>query len=204
MEEIVVKAIEAMRRRGFDVHAVQDAQQARELVLSLIPAGASVGVGGSMTIRELGLIPELEARGSKVWWHWLNLAERNMIYENARKADFYLASSNAVTRDGSLVNIDGQANRVAAMIQGPKHVILVIGSQKVVDGGVNAAIARIRAQACPPNAKRQKLDTPCARTGVCNQSECGDDCMCRVTAILDHPTRGRTVTVIVTEEALGY
>ena len=119
-------------------------------------------------------------------------------------ADFYLASSNAVTRDGSLVNIDGQANRVAAMIQGPKHVILVIGSQKVVDGGVNAAIARIRSQACPPNAKRLKLDTPCARTGVCNQSECGDDCMCRVTVILDHPTRGRTVTVIVTEEALGY
>ena len=138
MEEIVVKAIEAMRRRGFDVHAVQDAQQARELVLSMIPAGASVGVGGSMTIRELALIPELEARGSKVWWHWLNPAERDMIYENARKADFYLASSNAVTRDGSLVNIDGQANRVAAMIQGPKHVILVIGSQKVVDGGVNA------------------------------------------------------------------
>ena len=83
-------------------------------------------------------------------------------------------------------------------------MILVIGSQKVVDGGVNAAIARIRSQACPPNAKRLKLDTPCARTGVCNQSECGDDCMCRVTAILDHPTRGRTVTVIVTEEALGY
>ena len=190
MEEIVVKAIEAMRRRGFDVHAVQDAQQARELVLSMIPAGASVGVGGSMTIRELALIPALEARGSKVWWHWLDPAERDMIFENARKADFYLASSNAVTRDGSLVNIDGQANRVAAMIQGPKHV--------------NAAIARIRAQACPPNAKRLKLDTPCARTGVCNQSECGDDCMCRVTAILDHPTRGRTVTVIVTEEALGY
>ncbi len=82
------------------------------------------------------------------------------MYENARNADVYLASSNAVTRDGRIVNIDGQANRVAGMIQGPSRVILVIGEQKVVDGGLNTAIARIRAQACPANAKRLKLHTP--------------------------------------------
>ena len=102
------------------------------------------------------------------------------------------------------VNIDGQANRVAGMIQGPSRVILVIGEQKVVDGGLNTAIARIRAQACPANAKRLKLHTPCALTGVCNQAECGDDCMCRVTAVLERPPRGREITVIFTEEALGY
>ena len=102
------------------------------------------------------------------------------------------------------MNIDGQANRVAGMIQGPSRVILVIGEQKVVDGGLNTAIARIRAQACPANAKRLKLHTPCALTGVCNQAECGDDCMCRVTAVLERPPRGREITVIFTEEALGY
>lgn len=204
MEELIQNALEAMRQRGFDVHQVQSAQEARELVLSMIPAGASVGVGGSMTIRELDLPPALEARGSKVWWHWLNPEDRAHVHEQARKADVYLASSNAVTRDGRIVNIDGQANRVSSMIQGPAHVILVIGQQKIVDGGLNAAIARIHAQACPPNAKRLKLDTPCAHTGVCNQTECGDDCMCRVTVVLEHPPRGRKITVIFTEEALGY
>ena len=178
--------------------------EARELVLSLIPQGASVGLGGSMTIRELNLVEALEKRGSQVWWHWTSPEERLTVYENARKADVYLASSNAVTRDGRIVNIDGQANRVAGMIQGPSRVILVIGEQKVVDGGLNTAIARIRAQACPANAKRLKLHTPCALTGVCNQAECGDDCMCRVTAVLERPPRGREITVIFTEEALGY
>ena len=173
-------------------------------MLSLIPQGASVGLGGSMTIRELNLVEALEERGSQVWWHWTSPEERLTVYENARKADVYLASSNAVTRDGRIVNIDGQANRVAGMIQGPSRVILVIGEQKVVDGGLNTAIARIRAQACPANAKRLKLHTPCALTGVCNQAECGDDCMCRVTAVLERPPRGREITVIFTEEALGY
>lgn len=204
MEQLIERAAEAMAKRGFIVHRVQTAQDARALVMDLIPQGASVGLGGSMTIRELNLVEELEARGSQVWWHWTSPEERQTVYENARKADVYLASSNAVTRDGRIVNIDGQANRVAGMIQGPARVILVIGQQKVVDGGLNTAIARIRAQACPANAKRLKLQTPCALTGVCNQAECGDDCMCRVTAVLERPPRGREITVIFTEEALGY
>ena len=147
MEQLIQKAADAMVKRGFIVHRVPGAQEARELVLSLIPQGASVGLGGSMTIRELNLVEDLEKRGSQVWWHWTSPEERLTVYENARKADVYLASSNAVTRDGRIVNIDGQANRVAGMIQGPSRVILVIGEQKVVDGGLNTAIARIRAQA---------------------------------------------------------
>lgn len=135
MEQLIQKAADAMVKRGFIVHRVPGAQEARELVLSLIPQGASVGLGGSMTIRELNLVEALEERGSQVWWHWTSPEERLTVYENARKADVYLASSNAVTRDGRIVNIDGQANRVAGMIQGPSRVILVIGEQKVVDGG---------------------------------------------------------------------
>ncbi len=204
MDELIRNAQEAMARRGFDVHRVETAQQARELALQMIPAGAQIGVGGSMTLRELNLIPALEAQGCQVWWHWNSPEERATVYERARQADVYLASSNAVTRDGRIVNIDGQANRVASMMQGPAHVILIIGEQKIVDGGLNAAIARIRAQACPPNAKRLKLNTPCALTGVCNQAECGDDCMCRVIAMLERPPRGRKISVIFTEEALGY
>ena len=126
MEQLIQKAADAMVKRGFIVHRVPGAQEARELVLSLIPQGASVGLGGSMTIRELNLVEALEERGSQVWWHWTSPEERLTVYENARKADVYLASSNAVTRDGRIVNIDGQANRVAGMIQGPSRVILAV------------------------------------------------------------------------------
>lgn len=128
-----------------------------------------------------------------------------MVQEHARKADVYLASSNAITKDGQLVNIDGTCNRIASMIQGPRTVILVVSEQKIVDGGLNTAIARIRKYACPPNAKRLNYQTPCGLTGVCNQAECGgEDCMCRCIAMLERPIRGRKMVIILVEEAMGF
>ena len=204
MNEETRRVAEAMAARGFEVSLAERAADARERVLALIQRGQSVGVGGSMTIRELGLTEELQRRGHAVHWHWNTPEEREITLENARRADVYLASANAVTRDGRLVQIDGSGNRVASVIQGPRTVILVVGQQKLVDGGLNTAIARIRQQACPPNAKRLGLDTPCARTGVCNVSECGDDCMCRAIAMLERPPRGRRVVVILVGETIGY
>lgn len=204
MEEFTTQVAAAMEKRGFEVRLAESAEEACQTVLSLIAPGQSVGVGGSMTIRELGVIDALSARGCPVYWHWSSPEEREATLEKARTADVYLASSNAVTRSGQIVNIDGAANRVAGMIQGPKTVVLVIGQQKLVDGGLNAAIARIKQQACPANARRLGLDTPCARTGLCSPLECGDDCMCRVTTMLEHPTRGRRVIVVLVGEAIGY
>ncbi|MBR4082381.1 MAG: lactate utilization protein [Clostridia bacterium] len=203
MEEIIARAIGGMKERGFEVHEVQTAQEARAKVIELIGETGSVGVGGSMTIRELDVISELEATGHPVYWHWTNPDEREAVLDKARKADYYLASTNAVTRDGCLVNIDGSCNRIAGMMQGPRTVILVISQQKIVDGGLNTAIARIRRYACPSNARRLKLDTPCAHTGVCNQKECGDDCMCRVIAMMERPPRGKRVVVVMVEDVLG-
>lgn len=204
MNEQMKKVAEAMAARGFEVAFAGSAADARDQVLALVEPGQSVGIGGSMTIRELGLAEALQRAGHAVYWHWETPQERERVLENARRADVYLASANAVTRDGRLVQIDGGGNRVASVIQGPKTVILVVGQQKLVDGGLNAAIARIRQQACPPNAKRLGLDTPCARTGVCNVNECGDDCMCRAIAMLERPPRGRRVAVILVEETIGY
>ena len=204
MEELFEHVVQAMEKRGFEVMLADSAAQAKDMVLSLIPANAQVGVGGSMTVRELNVIPALEERGTQVWWHWHSDADRATVVDNARRADVYLASANAVTRDGQLVEIDGNCNRIGSIVQGPLHIILIVGQQKVVDGGLNAAIARIHQQACPPNAKRLGLDTPCARTGVCNQAECGDDCMCRAVMAIQRPPRGRKITVIFTEEVLGY
>jgi len=204
MEEIIARAIGGMKEHGFEVHEVQTAQEARAKVIELIGETGSVGVGGSMTIRELDLIDELEKTGHDVWWHWQTPGERAQVLENARKADFYLASTNAVTKGGCLVNIDGSCNRISGMMQGPETVILVISEHKIVDGGLNTAIARIRRHACPPNAKRLKLNTPCALTGACNQPECGDDCMCRVIAMMERPPRGKRVVIVMVEDVLGY
>ena len=204
MNELTMKAVEALRKNGFEVYETQTAAEARAKVLDIIGEKGSVGVGGSMTIRELDLIDELEKTGHDVWWHWQTPGERAQVLENARKADFYLASTNAVTKGGCLVNIDGSCNRISGMMQGPETVILVISEHKIVDGGLNTAIARIRRHACPPNAKRLKLNTPCALTGACNQPECGDDCMCRVIAMMERPPRGKRVVIVMVEDVLGY
>ena len=160
-----------------------------------------------MTLAESGILDALRAKSD------IHLIDRNnaktpeetkQMYRDAFSADTYFMSTNAITLDGELINIDGNGNRTAAMYQGPKRVILIVGQQKLVDGGLNTAIARIKQHACPANAKRLKLNTPCAHTGVCNAMECGDDCMCRIVTMMEHPVHGREVTVILVEEAIGY
>lgn len=205
MQELFLQASEALDQRGFQVHCADTVNDVKALLLSLIPEGASVGIGGSITLKEMDIENALTQSGHTVWWHWsASPAQRASVTAQALNADVYLASSNAVTKQGEIVNIDGTGNRVTGMYYGPKKVILVIGQQKLVDGGINAAIARIKRYACPPNAKRLGLDTPCAHTGVCNPDQCGDDCMCRVTTVLNRPSRGRDVTVILVKEAIGY
>lgn len=204
MNELMKNVAENLRDNGFEVYTVADAAEAKAKALSLIQPEWSVGVGGSMTIRQLGLVEALESAGHKVWWHWTSPEEKPVVWDNARKADVYLASANAVTRAGQLVNIDGTGNRVASMIHGPATVLTVVGSQKIVEGGLTAAIARIKRDACPPNASRLGLDTPCAKTGKCNEAICGDDCMCRATTMVSRPLRGQRYIVILVEEPIGY
>ena len=134
MTDLMKKTAKALEGRGFEVHTVATAPVAKELILSMIPEGASIGAGGSVTIRELGVVDTLLSQGHKVYWHWLPDADKTTVYDQAAHADVYLASANAVTADGQLVNTDGTCNRVAAMIQGPQTVILAVGLNKLVDG----------------------------------------------------------------------
>ena len=203
MNELMTTIAAALEKRGFIVrHAATKAETA-ELVLSLIPADASVGVGGSVTIRETGIADALLAAGHTVHWHWFDVEPKADIFPGAAKADVYLCSANAVTNDGQLVNIDGTGNRVAAMIHGPKQVIAVVGVNKLVDGGVPQALARVKREACPPNARRLGLDTPCARNGRCDAANC-DSGFCNVIAVQEHPTGKRPFTVVLVDELLGY
>ena len=201
MTDLMTTISAALTRRGFTVHHAATKEEAARLVLSLIPEGASVGAGGSMTIRELALAEALQGAGHAVHWHWLEAGAA--VFPEAHAADMYLASANAVTRDGQLVNIDGTGNRVAAMIHGPKQVISIVGVNKLVDGGYPQALARIKRDACPPNARRLNLDTPCARHGKCDAAQCTSG-FCYVITIQEHPTGKRPYTVVLVDDPLGY
>lgn len=203
MTTLMTNTIYALVRKGFTVHHAATQAEAKDIVLSLIPEGASVGFGGSMTIREMGLYEQLKAQNHPVHWHWMNDEAKPEVFANALASDVYLVSSNAITADGCLVNIDGTGNRVGAMIHGPKQVIVVAGANKLVAGSISQAIARIKSVACPQNARRLGLDTPCAREGKCDAANCPRS-MCNVTSIIERPVGGHKITIVLVDEEAGY
>lgn len=203
MIPLMTKTIEALTAKGFTVHHVSTRAQARDLALRLIPDGASVGIGGSMTIEELGLYDALRERGDRPHWHWRTDEPRTEALCAAACSDVYLASANAITANGCLVNIDGAGNRVGAMIAGPKQVLIIAGANKLVDGDIPQALARIKTVACPLNARRLGKTTPCAIEGKCNAAVCQRS-MCSVTAVIERPLGGHPITIILADEDMGY
>ena len=204
MDQRMQAAIDGMRKHGFEVVELESAAQAKEYLLAHIAAGSSVGVGGSVSVRETDVIPALEAKGNAVHQHWgIPKEDVTAAQEKARAADVYLTSANAITKQGQLVLVDGLANRVGAVAYGPKTVFFVVSHSKVVDGGINTAIARIKKVACPQNARRLGLKTSCAVTGLCEGQTC-EGSMCRLTLVLDRVPREREMKVLLVEESLGY
>ncbi len=195
-----------LSKNGFQASFAETAADAKDMVLGLISPGAPVGVGGSVTIRQLNLIEILRQRGHEVYDHWqkgLSPEEIHKIKLKHLTSPFFLTSTNAITQDGKLVNIDNTGNRVAAMIFGPQHVIVVASKNKIV-ASVDEALHRIKEQVAPVNARRRQDQTPCAATGKC------EDChsphrLCRVTTVLERKTKGvGTFSVIIVKETLGY
>ncbi len=203
MTELMAKTAAVLAGRGFTVHHAKSREDAAKIVLGYIRPGDHVGVGGSVTIRELDIVPGLQEAGHAVHWHWLDAEPKGDIFPNAAVADVYLTSANAVTDQGLIVNTDRTGNRVGATIYGPKHVIMVVGANKLVSGGYAQAVARIKRDACPKNAVRLGLSTPCALTGRCDSANCQAS-MCSVTAVIERPVAAHPITVVLVDEALGY
>ena len=203
MTTLMANTIYALTRKGFPVHHAKTMEDAKAIVLKMIPDGASVGFGGSVTVREMGLYDELKKTGRMTHWHWMNDEPKPEVFQKAATADVYLTSSNAITADGCLVNIDGTGNRVGAMIAGPKEVIVIAGANKIVNGGVLQAIARIKTVACPKNARRLGLNTPCATLDRCDAANC-EKSMCNVTSIIERPVGGHKITIVLVDEEAGY
>jgi len=197
----VVKALEA---KGYAAAYVPSKEAALEEVLKLIPQGASVGVPGSVTIREIGALEKLKERGCTVYQHWnvtLTPEERGQLLADENAADYFLTSTNAITRDGLIVNIDGNGNRVSGMAWGRNTMIFVIGMNKVVPD-LNAAIERSRG-ATPANILRLNGEAPCVQAGHC--VDCNSPGrICRILLILERAVPGRKTHVIMVGEDLGY
>jgi hypothetical protein len=203
MENIDYEAlVKALKSRRFLPEVFDTAQEAKAAALRII-GSKSVGIGGSATVRDLGLAETLQANGNEVYWHWLAAKEaKQAARDKALAADVYMCSSNALTADGRLVNIDGTGNRAAGLIYGPHEVVVILGKNKIA-GSLDEAIERIKRDACPQNARRLGLDTPCAKTGQCHDCRTAER-MCNVTFILEAPTRPvNAFHVLLVKEDLG-
>ncbi|MBQ9882350.1 MAG: lactate utilization protein [Synergistes sp.] len=202
LAENVCKALEA---RGFHASFAKDAAAAREAALALIPDGSTVGIPGSVTVREIGLPEALKKKGCVTAEHWapdMTKDERKKALLAELTSDWFVTSANALSMDGVIVNIDGTGNRTAAMSWGPGSIIYIIGVNKIALD-VHSALKRARNQATPPNAMRLSRRTPCAVTGRC--SDCSsDDRLCRVVMLLERAPIGRECHVIIVGEELGY
>jgi hypothetical protein len=198
-------ALDALNRKGFNAVYAADASAAKDIVMSLIGKHESVGVGGSVTLDQLGLLDALADSGRTVYSSKL-AARRGGDKEEMRRlgmtADIYLSSTNALTLEGDLINIDGIGNRVAGMIYGPKKVIIVTGRNKLSKNPITA-VARIKKEACPPNARRQGLNTTCATQGVCTDCD-SPQRMCNVVVRIQWPPHGKEYHVVLVDGDYGY
>ena len=171
----------------------------------MIADGASVGIPGTVTVRELGLPERLEEKGCRISEHWLpgmTPEERRAAMIGELSADWFLTSANALAMDGTIVNVDGTGNRTAGMSWGPGKVIYIIGVNKITPD-VHSALKRARNVATPPNALRLARRTPCAVTGRCSDCD-SEDRLCRIVMLLERAPIGRECHVIIVGEELGY
>lgn len=195
---------EALISNGFHVDIVEDEKQACSLVNEKIHDGAYVCDGGSQTLLECGIITMLEQRNIKFHSHnrpFPSRAESDAEARRAFSADVFLASANAITLQGEIINVDGHGNRVSAMIFGPKKVILVVGYQKITSDEATA-FERIKQIAAPANCIRLRRETPCSKVGTCKDCHSKERiCSSYVKLAYDNENR---IEVIIVKQHLGY
>ena len=199
------KVVKALEKNNFQAHYAVNRVAAIEKAMSLIPAGATIGVGGSWTLKELGIPEQLAKKGHTVYDHnipGLTMEDSLALRRKELLCDVFLSSANAVTLDGQLVNTDGSGNRVAAMSFGPKKVIVIVGVNKIVSD-LDAAMERIETVAAPINNKRLDRPNPCTITGMCMDCQ-GSTRICNITSILHKRPPAIDFHVIVVGEELGF
>jgi len=204
-ETIGLRAVEVLKKNGFSALYCKSGDQASEFIMNNVHKGDRVGFGGSMTIKKLGIQEKVKSIGGFILDHGVpNLSpkERMETMRAELLCDVFLCSSNAVTLDGELVNIDGAGNRIAAMSFGPKKVIVVVGVNKICKNEASA-FERIEQIAAPMNSKRLEMPNPCTKTGVCCDCKL-DTRICRIYSVIKRKPMSTDITVVVIGEDFGF
>lgn len=200
-ELLAQKVVKCLEMRNMTGYYAATKEEALQKALELIPQGCTVTMGGGMSAKEIGLVDAVK-KGNYNFIDRDAMEDKRAAMLAAYDADWFLASANAMTEDGQLINIDGNANRVSAIAQGPKQVLFIIGMNKVCDD-LDGAMKRARNVAAPINAQRFGISTPCAKTGSCMDCKIPDTICCQflITRYSKHPGR---IHVILVNDSLGF
>lgn len=199
--------IKNLRRRNIEGIYCKDRHAAITTICKMIPKGAVVGLGGSTTIVETGLVDALRNLDIELLDRYKEGIPSAEIYEMRKRgltADVFIASSNAITHDGKLVNQDGLGNRVSSIIFGPEKVILMVGMNKLVPT-VEDGMKRIKNVAAPLNSIRFGVDTPCSHTGICDDENCLPPTrICNQLTVIEANAVAERISIILVGEELGF
>jgi Uncharacterized conserved protein len=198
LAETVIKGLESRNMTGY---YAETSEEALQMALELIPEGASVGMGGCMSAKEIGLTDALRSGRYDFIDRDATPNKREAMLATY-DADYFISSVNAMTEDGVIINIDGNANRVSAIAQGPRYVVFIVGMNKVCKD-VDHAMKRARNVAAPINTQRFGLSTPCSKTGSCFNCKSPDTICCQILITRYSRHEGR-IHVILVNEDLGY
>ncbi len=209
MKEKIAKTIEALKANNIEVFYAENKEQIPETVKGILNEGDTISCGGSVTLKECG-VDALMRSGKYNFLDRSTADDVAKLYRDCFFADAYLTSANAVTQNGELVNVDGNANRVACITFGPKKVICIVGANKIV-GDINEAFKRVKTVAAPKNAARLGTATPCRELGhcICADSGITEGCkspqrICSQYVITAFQRDKNRIKVIITPESLGY
>lgn len=195
--------VKNLQNRHFEAYYCKTKEEALDKALELIPKGASVGWGGAMSCQQIGLMDAVRSGDYRAIDRDTasNMEERERISRECLSADVFLTGANGLSMDGQMVNVDGTGNRVAAIIYGPKTVIVVAGMNKVADT-LDEAVRRARTVAAPANQQRFQLNNPCTVTGVCGDCK-SETCICNQIVITRHCRPVGRIKFILVGEDLG-
>ena len=197
--------ISNFKKRGMEAFYCENSSAAVSLAMELMKDGGSVGMGGTETVKEAGLLDAVKSTDSLRFID-RSLAvtpeERKAVFLETMGCDYFLMSANAVTIDGELINIDGNSNRVACLCHGPEHVLVLVGMNKIVSD-IEEGINRSQNVAAPANAARLGTRTPCAALGHCGDCH-SEDCMCCQIVITRHSRHKGRIKVLLIGEELGF
>lgn len=196
--------IDKFNRRSIEGYYCDNSEEALQMAKRFLTPGCSISWGGSETLNEIGLLDELQSSDYVLYDRSTAKTpeEKSELYGKIVTCDYYFMSSNAITMDGQLVNIDGNGNRVACLITGPSNVIVIAGMNKIVKD-VDTGIDRIQNMASPPNVLRLGYNTPCSELGRCTNC-LTDDCICCEIVITRKSRIPGRIKVILVGEELGY